>query len=199
MTGTHNFGFSLTDSAGGKRGEAGGIFWRTERPFAYYADRIGTLTLADPLTASGRVAFRAGAPDSGMYLGWFSVPADDSDTRLGNFMGIYLEGPSRIGHYFRPVYATAAGSRGDARQGPVLIPDGRPHFWTLAYDPTANGGNGTVRVTLDKESVTLALKGKHREEGARFDRFGLLTARAGGSHVKVYFDDLRYTAGRKRP
>src|SRR5207248_11087675 len=66
LTGAHNCGFSDTSFAGGKRGEVGGVFWRTEEPFGFYADRVGPLTLDDPLRASGRVAFLAGAPDSGM-------------------------------------------------------------------------------------------------------------------------------------
>jgi hypothetical protein len=132
-----------------------------------------------------------------MYLGWFAAPEADADARLRNFLGIYLEGPSRVGHYFRPVSATAGGGRGDARQGPVLVPDGKPHAWTLDYDPAGNGGTGTVRVTLDQEAVVLKLSAGHRAAGARLDRFGLLTSPVGGGQVKVYFDDLRYTAGRK--
>ena len=95
------------------------------------------------------------------------------------------------------MYATASGTRGSIRSGPVLVPDGKPHQWSLAYDPAANEGKGTLRVTLDKETVTLDLPAGHRKQGAQFDRFGICTVRNGGSHLKVYFDDLKYTAGRQ--
>jgi hypothetical protein len=199
LTGAQSFGFSDTSYAGGAPGELGGIFWRAKKPFAYYADRVGPLSFDDSLSASGKIAFRVGAPDSAMCIGWFnsaSREADPSDFR--NVVGICLEGPSRIGHYFRPIYATASGSKGDPRKGPVLIPDGKQHSWTLSYDPKANGGNGVLRLTLDKEMTRFNVPAKHRAEGATLDRFGVFTVRAGGSHVKVYFDDLEYTAGRKK-
>src|SRR5262245_49022257 len=53
--GAHNFGFSNTNPAGGKPGEVGGTFWRSGK-YAYYADRVGPLTLDDPLEAKGKVA-----------------------------------------------------------------------------------------------------------------------------------------------
>ena len=194
LTGTHNFGFSETSFAGGEKGELGGTFWRTEEPFGYYADRIGPLTLDDPLEASGRVAFALGAADSDICLGWFqSADRNGPATRITNFLGISLGGPSRVGHYLRPVYSTATGTHGDAKKGPVLVPDLKPHRWSISYDPT---GNGTLRVTLDEESFTLNLPAGHRAQGARFDRFGVCTVRAGGQRLKVYFDDLKYTAGR---
>ena len=42
------------------------------------------------------------------------------------------------------------------KSGPVLVP-GKVFDWSLVYDPAANGGQGELRVTLGKESVTLAL------------------------------------------
>lgn len=198
-TGAQNFGFSDTNYAGGVRGELGGIFWRTERPWAYYADKIGPLTLDDPLLASGKIAFRVGAPDSAMCIGWFNGASKEGDpSEKKNVVGILLEGPSRIGHYFRPIYATAKGSKGDSRKGPVLVPDGKPHSWKLSYDPKANDGAGALRLTLDKETTTFNLRPGQKAEGATLDRFGVFTVRSGGSHVKVYFDDLEYTAGQKK-
>jgi hypothetical protein len=42
------------------------------------------------------------------------------------------------------------------------------------------------------------LKAGQKAEGARLDRFGLFTSTIGGQMVKIYFDDLRYTAARAR-
>lgn len=82
------------------------------------------------------------------------------DTGAGdveNFVGVHVSGPTRIGHYFIPAFATASGAKGKVDQGPVLTP-GKPFEWSLFYDPAANGGNGEMGVTFGTETVTLALK-----------------------------------------
>jgi hypothetical protein len=193
--GAHDFGFSNTNHAGGQPGEIGGSFWRGG-PYAYYADRVGLLTLNDRLEASGRVVLAAGAPDSDMYLGWFSnVVKDQSPAHAGDFLGVHVGGPTRVGHYFQPVFAAAKGARGKTDQGPVLVP-GKGCEWSLVYDPAANGGHGAIRVTLANESVTLRLKPGFKNQGASFDRFGLLTSNTGGGLVRLFLDDLKYTAAR---
>ncbi len=67
------------------------------------------------------------------------------------------------------------------------------------YDPDAEGGLGAIRVTLGQESVTHVLKKGIKAQGAAFDRFGLFTSTIGGQVVKIYLDDLRYTAARPAP
>ena len=52
-------------------------------------------------------------------------------------------------------------------------------------------------LALDGEKVTLPLPRGHKAQGAQFDRFGVVTQHPGGGLVKVYFDDLQYTAGRQ--
>src|SRR5262249_56482690 len=104
-------------------------------------------------------------------------------------------GPTRIGHYFRPAYSTAKASKGDPKRGPVIVP-GKTYEWTLAYDPAANGGQGAIQVSLGKDSITLPLKEGHKAQGSRFDRFGLLTSYPGGQFVRIFFDDLKYSASR---
>jgi hypothetical protein len=76
---------------------------------------------------------------------------------------------------------------------PILKP-GKCYEWSLIYDPSAGDGAGEIRVTLGSESVVLPLKPNQRAEGATFDRFGLFTSQAGGQLVRIYFDDLQYTA-----
>lgn len=194
--GSHNFGFSPTSFAGGKPGEAGGDFWRTGK-YAYYADRVGPLSLNDRLEASGRVVLKVGAPDSDMYLGWFSsADKEHPPAESGNFIGIHVGGPTRVGHYFHPMLATAKGTRAKTEQGPVLVP-GKEYAWSLIYDPHAAGGNGDVRVTLGSESVTMTLKRGVKEQGAHLERFGLFTSNIGGQLVRMFVDDLKYTAGRQ--
>ena len=85
-----------------------------------------------------------------------------------------------------------------ADKGPVLVP-GKVYEWSLVYDPAAEGGRGSIRVTLGGDSVTHALKAGQKAEGARFDRFGLFTSDIGGQIVRIYLDDLKYTAARAAP
>ena len=196
--GAHDFGFSNTNHAGGKAGEVGGTFWRSGK-YAYYADKIGPLSLDDRLEASGKVILKSGAPDSDMFLGWFnSANKDAPPVQAGHFLGVHVGGPTRVGHYFHPALATAKGTKSQAAVGPVLTP-GKVHEWSLVYDPAAEGGNGAITVTLDKESVTLPLKKGLKAQGARFDRFGVFTSNIGGQIVRIYLDDLKYTAARPAP
>jgi hypothetical protein len=194
QAGAHDFGFSPdTNFAGGRPGEVGGRFWRSGH-YGYYADRIGPLSLDDRLEAGGKVVLKVGAPDSDMFLGWFNSAAKDRPpVAAGHFLGVHVGGPTRVGHYFHPSYTTARGSRGQADKGPVLVP-GTVYEWSLVYDPAAGGGRGEIRVTLGDESVTLPLKAGDRAQGARLDRFGLFTSDIGGQLVRIYLDDLRYTA-----
>ena len=61
--------------------------------------------------AYGKLAFMRASPDSGCYLGWFNARSKQAHNGLRNvgqrdYLGVLLEGPSRIGHYFRPRSAT---------------------------------------------------------------------------------------------
>ncbi len=205
--GIQNFGYSNTAFAGGKGGEIGGIFWRDAKG-GHYADRVGPLTLEDPLEASGKVNLIIGGTDADVTIGWFL-----KDTQAGlnakversgypNFLGIHIGGPTRVGHYFLPKVITgkgtmlvAQGTKSQPKAGPVMVQN-QATQWTLAYDPNGNQGNGSIRVTLGGESAVLDLPPEIKAQGASFDRFGMLVVPAGGHHVKVYLDDLKYTAGK---
>ncbi|HWG43047.1 MAG TPA: hypothetical protein VN688_09690 [Gemmataceae bacterium] len=196
--GAHDFGFSPTNHAGCKVGEVGGTFWRSGK-YAYYADKVGPLTLDDRLAASGKVVLKVGAPDADMFLGWFnSANKEKPPVEAGHFLGVHVGGPTRVGHYFHPSLMTAKGIRFQAAAGPILTP-GKVYDWSLIYDPAAEGGNGAITITLDKEAVTLPLKKGIKTQGASFDRFGLFTSNIGGQIVRIYLDDLKYTATRPAP
>jgi hypothetical protein len=205
--GVHDFGYSAqTHYAGGSAGEIGGLFWRSGS-YGYYADRVGPLSLNDHLQASGKIVLQTAAQDSGMYFGWFnSAEKEYCPTQAGNFLGVKIGGPTRVGHYFLPAYATAKhtpiqfkGNEGhavnvsiEARSGPVIVPE-KMYEWTFDYDPQANDGNGSIQLTLGDQSVSLKLKDGDKAKNATFDRFGLFTNHIGGSFVKVYVDDVKYT------
>jgi hypothetical protein len=194
-----DFGFTPTNKAGGKAaGEIGGVIWRDDAP-AYYADKVGPLTLDDELSASGTIAFRGQGSDSAVWIGWFDSESKRSRTKTEaqqpptDFLGILLEGPSRIGHYFRQGYRDAKGEGVIAETGPVLHPDGKAHRWTLRYDPDGADSKGQIHLTLDDEKLTIDLRPDARHRGATFDRFGFFNVQEGGHYVEVYVDDLEYT------
>ncbi len=193
----HDFGFSKTSFAGGQVGEVGGIVWRADEKkpeqSGYYADRVGLLNMEKPLHAEGKVAMTRAGSDSAVLIGWFH-----SQTHIGtppkNFIGIMVEGPSRIGHYFRPGYSNSKGESAIQQDGPVIRPNSQSHGWTLDYDPEGAGGKGTITVTLDGNPVSIDLQPGVKQAGASFDRFGILSWQSGGHHVELYLDDLKYTA-----
>jgi len=198
----HDFGHSRSQHAGAQLGEIGGIFFRDEQP-AYYAARRRVSTLDTPLRAAGKIAMLQGGADSGVYLGWFDSASKraktdaDYDTPQRNYLGAAIEGPSRVGHYFRSVYATREGASGgapldgDAAALPSIIrPDGRAHDWALQYDPRAAEGRGALSVVFDGREHRVELTAEQRRQGAVFDRFGVFTIQAGGNHLELYLDDL---------
>ena len=201
----HDFGFSRTRHAGGTLGEIGGTIFRDTEP-AYYAAPVARLSLEHPLYASGRVVLLSAGADSGVYLGWFDAASHrethrQTSSKPKNFLGVMIEGPSRVGHYFRAAYYDSArqglAPTADQNTGtprPVIDPDAKPHRWSLRYDPQAAGGHGRITVRLDQSVHTLDLRPEHRARGATFDHFGLLNIRAGGHHVQLFLDDLVYTA-----
>jgi hypothetical protein len=195
--GAHNFGFSNTSHAGGKPGEVGGTFWRTDH-WGYYADRVGSLSFDDRLEARGRVVLSVGAPDADMCFGWFRPDGGGpSPDKAGVFLGIKVGGPTRVGHYFLPMFAVNGQLRGLPDSGPVLAP-GKAYKWSLVYDPAANEGRGAITARLGDQAVTHNLRPgqKARASDARLSHFGMLSIGPGGQIVKLYLDDLQYTAAR---
>ena len=197
----HDFGWKPTHTSGGKPGEICGVIWRDEAP-AYYARPVGPLTLEDELVASGKISFNAAGSDSGVYLGWFdsrsktNKVSSDHEQPQRNILAILIEGPSRVGHYFRSCYQTATGAGELRENGPIIRPDGHVHEWSIHYSPSR--GTGEIVVSLDGKIETAALKPEHRQQGASFDRFGFFNLQVGGHFVEIAVDDLTYTARSRR-
>jgi hypothetical protein len=211
-----DFGYSPgSNFAGGQGGgEIGGHTFRGDSReefngtrMAYYGAPLSeTLSLNQPLHAEGKIGFRRGVSDSTTLIGFFhsegSMRSNNSQNSATpeNFVGLAIEGPSSEGFYFYPAYGVdqegvrADGGRGSPRP-PYIYPNGQSRHWTLDYDPAGNAGTGSVTVTLDGQSVTLKLDQGHKEIGAQFDRFGIITTHIDGSGQTVYFDDLTYAIG----
>jgi hypothetical protein len=210
-----DFGYSPgTSYAGGQGGEIGGQTFRGDSReefngsrMAFYGDELNeTLSLNQPLHAEGKVAFRRGVSDSTTLIGFFhsedSVRSNNSQNSATpeNFVGAAIEGPSAEGFYFYPTYGLdQEGVRADGGRGtptpPFIYPDGDSHLWTLDYDPSANAGRGRITITLDGQAVALNLDAGHKQIGAHFNRFGIITTHIDGSGQTVYFDDLMYAIG----
>lgn len=199
-----DFGFSPTAHAGGGRGELGGLVFRGDGRYpdkmASYADRLpAPLTLEKPLRVSGRLALRRAVSDSTTLLGFFNsretlaiTPAQDNGFP-DSFFGVAVEGPSSEGFTLYPAYRVRGEARCATQATPNrILPDGKPHRWSLDYQPSATGP-GRVTVRLDEGTVTLEVPREHQAPGARFDRFGLVTTRVDGNGQRIYFDDLTYT------
>jgi hypothetical protein len=165
-----DFGFSDTNYAGGAApGELGGLIFRGDcrdpDRMACYGDRIGPLTLAKPLRASGRIAMRRGVSDSTTLFGFYNSEQSmrpnesQSDGLPESVLGIHIEGPSSEGFLFYPVLrTTGSGSQfGGPRGFPSIRPDGTSHDWNLEYDPDGAGGKGRIRVTLVISAAMLAV------------------------------------------
>jgi hypothetical protein len=211
-----DFGYSPgSNFAGGQSaGEIGGHTFRGDSRvefngtrMAYYGARLDdTLSLNQPLHAEGKVGFRRGVSDSTTLIGFFhstnSMRSNNSQNSATpeNFVGAAIEGPSAEGFYLYPTYGVdqegvrASGGRGTPTP-PYIYPNGETRHWTLDYDPNGNGGTGSITVTLDGQAVTLNLDPGHKQIGAHFNRFGIITTHIDGSGQTVYFDDLTYTIG----
>ena len=201
-----DFGYRSTHFAGGlAAGEVGGLVFRGDireaARTASYGDRVGPLSLDRPLKASGKVVLRRGVSDSTTLFGFYhsvrsmAVNPSQSSGLPEGFLGLAVEGPSSEGFFAYPVYRTSGDRQGYTR-GPTLpriLPDGKPHDWSLDYTPSAVGDRGQMVLTFDKQSVTLDLQPGDRAPGAAFDRFGLVTTWIDGNAQMIYFDDLSYT------
>ncbi|HEX5177324.1 MAG TPA: hypothetical protein VFV83_09860 [Chthoniobacteraceae bacterium] len=208
-----DFGYSAASNlAGGQRaGEIGGQTFRGDsrtefnglRMASYGARLNQTFTLNHPLHADGKLGFHRGVSDSTTLIGFFhstgSVRSNDAQesSTPENFVGAAIEGPSAEGFYLYPTYGLdqegvrASGGRGTPTP-PFIYPNGASRHWTIDYHPNGNGGTGSIIVTLDGRAVTLNLDPGHKQIGASFNRFGIITTHIDGSGQTVYFDDITY-------
>jgi hypothetical protein len=189
--GVQQYGFVKSNFAGGSVGEAGGVIWNTETNHSYYGDRVGPFTLEDKLEASGTVTMRVGGPDSQTYIGFFNGDSIKSG-KQANCVAVNIVGPTRIGHYFRPSVIGADGSRAEPKEGPRLEPDGKPHAWTLSYNPQ----DAIARITLDGKSISVSVPKELRQCGATVDHFGIFSGFTGGDQLKLYIDDVKYSSSK---
>jgi len=110
-------------------------------------------------------------------------------------LGIHLEGPSREGFLFYPVSRMKGGGTHAAGYDgwPYILPDGKPHDWSMDYNPDGAEGKGQLTVTFDGKTKTFDLEASDKKSGTTFDRFGIVTSWIDGNSVDAFWDDLTYT------
>ncbi|MSQ96801.1 MAG: hypothetical protein EXR98_19915 [Gemmataceae bacterium] len=196
-----DFGFSLTAHAGGMRGEMGGFITPVAEP-AYYAKKLPAKTFKDPLSASGTLACTGQAFHA---LICFFNAGTLNEWRTPNTIALRISGRGDV-FYAWLEYATQTWrAGGDDPQGFPTAKDpktgrqrlkgfaskGVIHRWTLTYDPQANNGHGVVTATIDGVKAVCHLADGHKEDGAEFNRFGLLNVmKSADTGGEVWLDDI---------
>ncbi len=196
-----DFGYSPTRNAGGRStGELGGFVQPAAAP-AYYAKKLSVKTLGDKLTASG--VLNCSGPQFHVVLGFFNDQTLN-EWRTPNTISLRLYGRGDV-FYAYLEYATARWRAGGdspqpfpalrdpktGRREPKGFASNRSHRWTLSYDPQANGGQGVISATIGDATAVCNLDPGHKQVGAAFNRFGLMTVMKhwdqGG---EIWLDDI---------
>lgn len=196
-----DFGFSPTAHAGGKLGELGGFITPAAEP-AYYAKKLPVSTFKTPLSASGTLACTGKAFHA--LIGFFNADTLN-EWRTPNTIALRISGRGDVFYVWLEYAAQTWRAGGDRPQGFPTAKDpktgrqrltgfaskGTVHRWTLTYDPDGNNGRGVVTATIDDVKAVCHLADGHKEDGAVFNRFGLLnlmkSADTGG---EVWLDDI---------
>src|SRR2546423_1010063 len=134
-----DFGWSVTNKAGGSNGEIGGTIWQSVTP-AYYAMPLNhPLSFKEPFSFSCRIAFSPTGGAGAAYLGFFNHTLQG--WRVWNSMAVRLGGESggqaAIGaDAMTSLWEGAGGSEGY----PHVPCDGKPHTLRFSFDPDAVQG-----------------------------------------------------------
>ncbi len=194
---TQDFGFSpSTHTAGGQRGEIGGLLHPAGEA-AFYGYRLPVpLDWNQPLGASGRIYVATGA--NHFLLGFFNENTLN-EWRTPNTLVARINGR---GDYFH-CHVEYASSRWRANAGvigaivpgerilPKELPGGRSYVWRLQYDPHSAESGGKLTFTMDGETAECMVSKEHRSDGAVFTHFGLLPIpKTWDSPGEAWLDDV---------
>jgi hypothetical protein len=189
-----SFGYRRSQKAGGAgKGEIGGWIQRSTTP-AWYAKAIRPATLTNRLSASGKFTATRADGGSGVLFGWFS--AQSRGWRMPNSLVLRIDGNG--GNYwlffeygtrswFTGGGATFEGEYQTTKTKPFAA-DGTTHTWHLDYRPMSDGGK--IELMFDGARYVAAVPAAHVQDGAMFDRFGLVNVQMTGDGMDVFFDDV---------
>ena len=199
---TQNFGYSPTHHAGGDAaGEIGGVVTPAAES-AFYAKVIPDATFNDKLTASGKFAYMS---ERGHLLIGFFNAGTLNEWRTRNTIAIRILGRGKRFFAFAEYMTSRWRAGGDSPGGfrTVLDPksgkpqlagfeaQGKVHTWSLTYDPEANKGSGGITLVIDGETCICYLDPGRKQEGATFNRFGVLPVmKQWDEPGEIWLDDL---------
>ena len=176
---TQAFGYSASArQTGGAPGAVGGTI-NPAGETAYYGYRLPqALTLANPLSASGKL-FVARGPGH-FLLGFFNTNTLNewrTPNTLAARINVRGEGFHCHVEYCTCRWRAGAGVIGEIVPGErinaKLMPCDQVYAWRLTYAPDGTRG-GTLTFSLDNQTGTCAVVSEHLAEGATFSHFGLL-------------------------
>jgi hypothetical protein len=230
LTVKQDFGYSSTSFAGQLPGELGGSVQRSTTP-ASYAAQLAPRTLDDRLSASGTFAITSCQGGAGLFFGFFNSDQPGGSGRPIGSLGLDFDFEKNGGRLAVRLISDTNKScgtfttpylPGKFRPTPLRA-DGTRYRWTLDYDPTADGGNGSFTFTLksdnhktqdygplpeksQQESLArfpntttfrVDLPPGFKREGATFDRFGLHNMMKAGGAATIYFGNLTLNGKRQ--
>ena len=197
-----DFGHSRTNHAGGAAGEMGG-FISPAGEVAYFAARIEPLTFKDKFAMSGTLYVGEGGTH--VLLGLFNAETVN-EWRTPNTVSMRING--RGDKFFAYVeYCTSKWrAGGDTTPFPSVTDENgrwnllgfeskKPYKWSISYDPAGNGGKGVVTATIDDKTAICNLESGHKEDGATFNRIGLMNIMKSAdlnSTSEIYIDNLTF-------
>jgi hypothetical protein len=186
-------------------GRIGGWITPAAEP-AYYAKVLGSRSLKDRFTASGTLAVEPGGGNT--LVGFFNAETVN-EWRTPNSIVLRINGRGD-GFHVHLEYATSKWRAGGdfysvlekgKKQMRLHASGAKAYRWTLSYE------SGTVTAALDGETLALPFDAGHVEDGATFNRFGILnvmkSADGGGrlwlSELKVDGDGKWESLNNVRP
>ncbi|MHB8953630.1 MAG: hypothetical protein ACYC4U_11725 [Pirellulaceae bacterium] len=192
-----DFGYSRdTAHAGAARGEVGGTI-QPAAEAAYFALPVTGLNLQTPFSASGKLLVEQGG---GHFLLGFFNDRTLNEWRTPNTAAFRILQRGDIFYcypeYCSPKWRAASGVVGTYnadtdRFAEMELPADATYTWSLAYDPEADGGNGRFIAHFGKYEIATALDPKIKEDGATFNRFGLLPVMKQWDNAgKAWIDDV---------
>lgn len=196
-----DFGYSPTNNSGGARaGEVGGYIMQAGEA-AYYARKIDQKSFNDELSASGTFAAKDGAFN--LLVGFFNADTTN-EWRTPNAISLRLQGRGEF-VYAHVEYCTSLWRAGgdnpkhlggnDPQTGKRTMFEFKSaltkHTWSIRYDPKANSGMGAIIATVDDKEGICNLDSTHKEDGATFNRFGIMNVmKSADNGTEVWFDDI---------
>lgn len=197
-----DFGYSRTRHAGGDTdGELGGYMTPAAEP-AYYAKKIPAATFENKLTASGKLACTGRQLHA--LVGFFNSKTIN-EWRVPNSILLRIYGRGDVFYAYVEYCTSRWRAGGDSPGGFATVSDpetgklrlrgfasdGAVHTWSMTYDPDANDGQGSITVKIDDEIAICHLDQGHKQDGAAFDRFGLLSIpKHFDSGGELWLDDI---------